>query len=189
MLMVAHTVLAAVLGSLAPVVAFFALTTTSYSFMIVLTVFSCGIAGLIGIRVFVRALNEPAPEPLMAGPRALTQAPAVPLPALEAATLALPGPADTLAISELAVDPAPLATLPPAPVGTRLPPAPPGVNRGAWQLLGWWVLLYVFVGVETGWILRPFLGHPDKAFVLFRGRSGGFVEGVLHHIWEALSGR
>ena len=57
-----------------------------------------------------------------------------------------------------------------------------------WRLLGWWVWLYVFVGVQTGWILRPFVGHPDKPFVLFRGKEGGFIEGVLHHLWNALFG-
>ena len=60
MLMVAHTILAAVLASLAPVIAFFALTTTSYSFMVVLTVFACAVAGGLGVRVLVKALNEPA---------------------------------------------------------------------------------------------------------------------------------
>ncbi len=59
MLMVAHTILAAVLGSLAPVVAFFALTTSSYSFMVLLTVLACILAGVLGIRAFLRAVNEP----------------------------------------------------------------------------------------------------------------------------------
>ncbi len=136
MLMVAHTILAAVLGSLAPVVVFFSLTTTSYSFMVLLTVFSCAVAGLVGVRAFVRALNEPAdlPEPV-----------AVPAP------VAVPSPS-------------------------------------AWQLLGWWLFLYVFVGAQMGWILRPFIGHPDKPFVIFREKTGGFVGGVLDHLWNILTG-
>jgi hypothetical protein len=157
-LMVAHTILAAVLASLAPVIAFFALTTSSYSFMVLLNVFACAIAGMLGIRVFVRALNEPAPV--------------VDVVVDVAALAAAPVATDT----ELASRP------------TLLPARPAAVGAGVWQLLGWWVWLYVFVGAQTGWILRPFIGHPDKPFVLFRGKSGGFIEGVLHHLWNALFG-
>jgi hypothetical protein len=209
MLMVAHTILAAVLGSLAPVVAFFALTTTSYSFMVLLNVFACGIAGLLGIRVFVRALNEPAPLPKPA-PLVATDVTEVArdepgtaldvVPFAESAgepTTAL-SPADRqpdpwMASSEAplpsqAAPPAAQQTPVPAPKSTFVPQRPPAVNEGVWRLLGWWVLLYVFVGVQSGWILRPFIGHPDKPFVLFRGKSGGFIEGVLHHLWNALFG-
>ena len=186
-LMVAHTILAAVLASLAPVIAFFALTTSSYSFMVLLNVFACAIAGMLGIRVFVRALNEPAPvvdvAALAAAPVAAPVAPTAPAvtvaPALSAADLPdLPG----LAGPPVATDTA-LASRP-----TLLPARPAAVGAGVWQLLGWWVWLYVFVGAQTGWILRPFIGHPDKPFVLFRGKSGGFIEGVLHHLWNALFG-
>lgn len=61
-LMVAHTILAAVLGSLAPVLAFFALTTSSYSFMVLFDVFACTVAGALGVRAFVAALSEPDPD-------------------------------------------------------------------------------------------------------------------------------
>ena len=141
MLMVAHTILAAVLGSLAPVIAFFALTTTSYSFMVLLTVAACGLAGLLGIRVFVKAVNEPPPG----------------------------------------------GSTPGAGLGGALR-CPPGVNRNIWQLLGWWVVLYAFVGVQMAWILRPFIGAPYLEFILFRGKSGSFVEGVLHHIQKLVGG-
>ncbi len=187
-LMVAHTILAAVLASLAPVVAFFALTTTSYSFMVLLNVFACAVAGLLGIRVFVRALNEPAPalplaevEPGTAlavrppGELETVDSPSNPT-ALVATAGGDPWPAD---------DPNPPA---PAPRRTFVPARPPAVDVGVWRLLGWWVFLYVFVGAQTGWILRPFIGHPEKPFVLFRGKSGGFVEGVLHHLWNSLFG-
>ncbi|MCY3024323.1 MAG: hypothetical protein NTW87_35550 [Planctomycetota bacterium] len=152
MLMVAHTILAAVLGSLAPVIAFFALTTTSYSFMVLLTVLACGVAGLLGIRVFVKAINEPPPPDNAAEGAGSTQEP-------EAGTA---GQASS---------------------GTRS-----GVNATIWRLLGWWVVLYAFVGAQMGWMLRPFIGAPDLPFILFRGKSGSFIEGVLHHIQHVFGG-
>jgi hypothetical protein len=161
MLMVAHTVLAAVLGSLAPVIAFFALTTTSYSFMVLLTVAACALAGLIGIKVFVRAINEPPPTE--AGGASTTPSPAAPpeRPILE------PTPAVSM-FSAFA--------------------RPHNVEKNIWQLLGWWVTLYVFVGGQMGWILRPFIGNPDLPYVLFRGKSGSLVEGVLYHLRQIFGG-
>lgn len=141
MLMVAHTILAAVLGSLAPVVAFFALTTTSYSFMVLLTVLACSLAGIMGIRVFVRAINEPA--------------------------------------SQKDDEPAP---------AEGFLERPRNVSKTVWQLLGWWVVLYVFVGAQMGWMLRPFIGSPDLEFTLVRSRGGSLVEGVIFHIQRILGG-
>ena len=154
MLMVAHTILAAVLGSLAPVVAFFALTTISYSFMVVLTVIACSIAGILGVRAFVRAMNEPPPEILAA--------------ADESTALGAELPGES------------------APRGMFSRPV--HVDKNAWQLLGWWVALYIFVGIQMGWILRPFIGSPELPFILFRGKSGSMIESVLHHIHVLFGG-
>lgn len=144
MLMVAHTILAAVLGSLAPVVAFFALTTTSYSFMVLLTVAACALAGIMGIRVFVKAINEPGIN-------------------------AEPSDAD---------DAKPEGFI----------SRPRNVSKTIWQLLGWWVVLYIFVGAQMGWMLRPFIGSPDLEFSMIRSRGGSLVEGVIFHIQRILGG-
>jgi hypothetical protein len=151
MLMVAHTILAAVLGSLAPVVAFFALTTLSYSFMVLLTVFACVLAGFLGIRVFVRAINEPAPD-------ASGEAPST--------------------------TPVATAETPSAPAGLFSRPA--HIDKNIWQLLGWWVALYAFVGAQMGWMLRPFIGSPELQFILFRGKGGSLVESVIHHLRQII---
>ncbi len=141
MLMVAHTILAAVLGSLAPVVAFFALTTNSYSFMVILTVVACAFAGLLGVRVFIKAINEPSPV------RELS--------------------ADAMGVEGHAA---------------------PAVNRNLWTLLGWWVTLYVFVGAQMGWMLRPFIGSPELEFTFFRAKGGSLIEDVLKHIQHLAGG-
>jgi hypothetical protein len=152
-LMVAHTVLAAVVGSLAPVLAFFALTTSSHSFIVLLDVLICSIAGLFGIRAFGRALNEPPAS----------------LPVVRATEASVPAEHAPIVLAE----------------GTSAArPSQPHV----WNLLGWWLVLYVFVGTQAGWILRPFIGRPDLAFVLLRGKEGGFFSAVLHHLGRFLSG-
>ncbi|HYG77694.1 MAG TPA: hypothetical protein VEK08_22000 [Planctomycetota bacterium] len=145
MLMVAHTILAAVLGSLAPVIAFFAVTTTSYSFMVVLTVVACAIAGILGVRTFIKAINEP-PDDVQSSPVADTNG--------ETNSTESPG------------------------MFSR----PAHVNQNIWRMLGWWVVLYVFVGAQMGWILRPFIGSPELPFIFFRGKGGSMIESLLYHL-------
>jgi hypothetical protein len=50
-------------------------------------------------------------------------------------------------------------------------------------LLRLWLGLYVFVGIQLGWILRPFVGRPDTAVQFLRDNLWGnaYVE-VLHHL-------
>jgi len=42
------------------------------------------------------------------------------------------------------------------------------------------LVLYVFVGTQLAWVLRPFVGDPDMEFQLFRPRYGNFYESVWH---------
>ena len=71
LLMVSIVVMVAVSASFAPILAFFTLSTTSYSFMVLLNVALLGTAGLIGLGFLRRALEvlihavdtEPAPPP------------------------------------------------------------------------------------------------------------------------------
>ena len=41
-----------------------------------------------------------------------------------------------------------------------------------------WLVLYMFVGTQLAWVMRPFVGSPGKEFTLFRERSGNFYENV-----------
>lgn len=45
-------------------------------------------------------------------------------------------------------------------------------NRVHAWLLGAWLVLYMFVGIQMGWVLRPFIGSPDRP-----------VEWVRHDMW------
>ena len=53
-----------------------------------------------------------------------------------------------------------------------------------WLFLGW-LLLYMFVGTQLAWVLRPFVGSPTEKFQVFRPRYGNFYESVFHS-WDRL---
>ena len=57
----------------------------------------------------------------------------------------------------------------------------------SWKgILGVWMVLYVFVGTQLAWILRPFIGHPESPFVWFRGKSGSFIDTVIRALGDYL---
>ncbi|MFT5187953.1 MAG: hypothetical protein ACI957_000971 [Verrucomicrobiales bacterium] len=96
------------------------------------------------------------------------------------------------------------AASPPAVVEKQVEPSQDEMNEGTegakdgpsvpkpvsgWRgIIGVWMVLYVFVGTQLAWILRPFIGQPDSPFVWFRGKSGGFVDTVIRALGEYLGG-
>lgn len=58
--------------------------------------------------------------------------------------------------------------------------------RHRW-LLRAWLLIYAFVGVQMGWLLRPFIGAPEEPVQFFRGGvwENAYVI-VARMIWNAL---
>jgi hypothetical protein len=55
-------------------------------------------------------------------------------------------------------------------------------------LLRLWLLIYAFVGIQMGWLLRPFIGQPDMPTQFFRLDSWGnaYVR-VARLFWQALT--
>lgn len=50
-----------------------------------------------------------------------------------------------------------------------------------------WLVVYAFVGVQMGWVLRPFIGNPNEATTFFReGAWGNAYIAVLRTIGDAL---
>jgi hypothetical protein len=47
-----------------------------------------------------------------------------------------------------------------------------------------WLLLYVFVGTQLAWVMRPFVGSPNEKFQVFRPRQGNFYESILQSARE-----
>jgi len=67
------------------------------------------------------------------------------------------------------------ATPPTTPVSPELSA---GAANGIFKI---WVLIYALVGAQMGWLLRPFIGHPDVSFTWFRDREGNFFTSVFEH--------
>ena len=61
--------------------------------------------------------------------------------------------------------------------------------RHRW-MLRLWLLIYAFVGIQMGWVLRPFLGHPHLPVSFFRPDSwGNAYVYVAEMVGHALRGR
>jgi hypothetical protein len=167
LLVAAVTVSLAIAASLGPILGFFTVSADSYRFIVLLNVVLLGLAGVIGLAFLLGVLRRLA---MSASPVA---APPLPPDAESAARThlhrELPPPADE----------AP-ALPPPAPPPPAPPPrayTDPGVTR-ADAVFKVWVIIYGLVGVQMAWLLRPFIGHPDKDFTFFRERSGSFFEAI-----------
>jgi len=106
-----------VLGSMATIAAFFALTSTSYSFIKLLHVVIFVYAGLAGLWYLGGCMRA------------------------------------------------------------MVPPGSRKIPQGLFVL---WLVLYMFVGTQMAWVLRPFVGSPEQDFELFRPRTGNFYESVLY---------
>jgi hypothetical protein len=58
-----------------------------------------------------------------------------------------------------------------------------------WMLRAW-LLIYVFVGIQMAWVLRPFIGNPIQPVQFFReGSWSNAYEFVLRLTWDTLMGR
>ena len=47
-----------------------------------------------------------------------------------------------------------------------------------------WVLVFALVGAQMGWVLRPFVGHPNADFAFFRERKDNFFQAVATKVQE-----
>ena len=123
MLSLTTYVMATVLVSVAPIMAFFILTTTGKPFVLLLNVAFFAAAGLFGLRFLWAGMGS---QTLHAGYR-----------------------------------------------------------PNLW-IIRVWTLIYMFVGTQFAWLLRPFFGNPGET-VLFRNLEGNFYQSVFRSIvaWVA----
>ncbi len=176
LLLAALAVLLAVLASLGPIVAFFSITTTTYSFVLLLNVLVFAVASVLGLGFLLKTLHrlsvihtENVEEPTALAP-----------PAPDAGA-----PASAEAPEEI-------------PVALRVEavPAPRDVARPGRQLdtravspqvkvvFYAWVVVFALVGAQMAWVLRPFVGDPKHEFVLFGHRE---TSHVFQGVWRALA--
>lgn len=148
----------AVAASLGPILGFFTVSTTSYTFIVLLNVALLGIGGFVGLGFLLQTLRRlaapsevdwtayPTPKPVEGEPNSKSG---------EIATTKTPGPLDQ-----------PFGGFPVHAVGSA---------RSIFRV---WVIIYALVGAQMGWLLRPFIGSPDMPFTWFRARHGNFFQAV-----------
>jgi hypothetical protein len=56
------------------------------------------------------------------------------------------------------------------------------------RLLRAWIVIYAFVGIQMGWLLRPFIGHPRTPVQFFRAErwDNAYVI-IVQMIWDVLA--
>jgi len=156
LLVASLAVMLAVLASLGPIVGFFAICTTSYSFIVLLNVLVYAIAGVLGLKFLLQTLHRMT----LARTEVLITMPLTP-----------PPPSGGTAAAERRLDPDDLGPLDPMPNNVLGPH-----TRTVFRI---WVLVFGLVGAQMGWILRPFVGDPNLPFQWFRQRQSNFFEAVI----------
>lgn len=143
-------VIVTVLASLGPIVAFFSVSTTSYSFMVLLNVVVFGVSGLLGLVFLLRTLHR----------LSLARFLAPPTESEEQVGRQKPEEMDVPALG--ALDPMEDQVL----------------SGHVKTVFRCWVLLFGLVGAQMGWVLRPFIGDPSRPFTWFRGRDSNVFEAI-----------
>ena len=206
----------AVLAALGPIVAFFGVTSTSYSFMLLLNVVFFAAAGGIGLVFLLRTLHRlvtvqsELDRQRARRDRAAADPPAADPPAADPPEPQEPGPREDTGDEENADDE---AAPPTASTGTPPPDTPfttdaqrqaahqrrlgvvPTLGRTdevtddrAKAVFAVWVVLFGLVGAQMSWVLRPFVGSPDRPFSLLREREGSFFTAVFNALFSLLGG-
>jgi hypothetical protein len=178
LLVASLAVMAAVLASLGPIVAFFSICTGSYSFIVLLHVAVFSISGLLGLAFLLQTLHRMtlAAEPEIA--------------------LLPPAEYEHPVILEPSVFP------PVSPVGSGdSQPSPPDPTPGALSRLRGhvlgahvktvfriWLIVFGLVGAQMGWVLRPFIGKPGVPFAWLRPMESNFFEAIFRHVMHLIGG-
>jgi hypothetical protein len=154
-------VMLAVLTSLGPIVVFFAVSTKSYSFMVLLNVATCTTAGLLGLGFLLRTLDR----------LVIVQ---------DNMDLLPPEPkTDTDKNKE-----AEGAKTEPTGALDRIGKF---TTRKAKSVFRIWTIVFALVGAQMSWVLRPFMGHPNLPFEWFRERESNFFVAVFRALANLLS--
>lgn len=163
LLIAAMCVNLAVLASFGPIVAFFSVTTESYPFMVLLNVLFFGVAGTLGLVFLLQTLHR----------LTLPASPPPPLPP---------------ASSPTSGEPAPAAVAPPSePEGALEMVEGSVLGKNVKAVFTCWVAVFAMVGAQMSWVLRPFIGSPDRDFSWFRYRESHFFEAVAKALRALLS--
>ncbi len=197
----------AVLASLGPIVAFFSASTPSYPFIVLLNVVVFAISGFLSLAFLFQTLNRLTvtsrpryQQRWQQNPQYHTQQPTAPYTPPVVVELTSPpeenaqsdGASDDSAGGSSEPTQSPAANEMVMAEATDVQQTPEhgplenpegfGLGRHVRLIFCCWVLVYGLVGAQMGWVLRPFIGTPDKPFEWFRERDSSFFGGV----WQAL---
>jgi hypothetical protein len=179
LLIAAMGVMLAVMASLGPIVVFFSISTTSYSFMILLNVAACSVAGILGLAFLLRTLHRLVL--IIDDQVKLVRRPESYQPGKETRDLSRP---DADENRNHSVEPdAPVKEDP----SGALDQIGEYTNRKAKSVFRIWILVYALVGAQMSWVLRPFIGNPNIPFEWFRERQSNFFEAILRTIGSFFS--
>jgi hypothetical protein len=161
LLIAALGVMLAVLASLGPIVVFFALSTKSYPFMLLLNVATSTVAGVLGLGFLLRTLD-----------RLVVIQEDVELLSPSPGSVDNPGTEQSEERSELtgALDRA-------GEITTRK-------AKGVFRI---WTIVFALVGAQMSWVLRPFIGSPSLPFEWFRERESNFFIAVANSLMSLFS--
>jgi len=186
----------AVLASLGPIIAFFALSTISYSFIVLLNVVIFTVSGVAGLAFLLQTLHR-----LNIAPRivrlAASTAPAPPPvppvtgePAAAAESWQVPAEGTALDhIGQAQVDQSQVVEA--QAVDEDAGPLDEiegyALGRHTKLIFDCWIILFGLVGAQMSWVLRPFIGSPAVPFQWLRPRGSNFFEAVLDAVRSLFS--
>jgi hypothetical protein len=164
LLVSALAVMLALQASFGTIVVFFSVSTTSYAFMVLLNVVLFAVSGFLGLGFLLQTLHRLSRVQAIAEPETVEPYPAPVAP-------------------------------PPVPPQPGVPPAPavPGAldrvrgqapDQSVKMVFRIWVVVFALVGAQMGWVLRPFVGHPNANFTFFRERKENFFQAVATKVQE-----
>jgi hypothetical protein len=201
LLVAALAVMIAVLASFGTISAFFALSTSSHPFMIVLQTCVFTVAGFLGMAFLLRTLQRLTLADTLKARQAdrdagLPDSPSAFSSPPAGLPIATEAPVD--AVSGVRASGTPL---PAVPLASSLPPLPPlsvepiaarsgplerihghTPTRQVWIIFRIWTVVFALVGVQMAWILRPFIGDPAQPFIFFSPRESNFFAGLFQAI-------
>lgn len=168
LLLATLAIINALIASLGPIIAFFSLTTESYGFMVLFTVFVFGVSGTFGMYFLLKTLKQmtklldEAAQPVVEVP-----------PSEDFDVVDEPGPAKSIER-----------------IYRHANKQQESLDQQRGQrvrsIFSVWLLLFMVVGMQMAWILRPFLGNPSEPFMWFRPRTGNFFQSVVQTLQGVL---
>lgn len=168
LLLATLAIINALIASLGPIIAFFSLTTESYGFMVLFTVFVFGVSGTFGMYFLLKTLKQ------------MTQL-------LDEA--AQPALVDGISGEPIEVveEPAKAKSIERMYRQARQQESLDQMRgKRVRSIFSVWLLLFMVVGMQMAWILRPFLGNPNEPFMWFRPRTGNFFQSVIQTLQSVL---